>query len=189
VIRRLQHGLAVLRHPIHSLQGVAGDGPLYPLLILFGLNAVDELDRAAFGILLPEIRDEFGFDYQGLLSLLAVVSATSLALQVPIAGMADRYPRIRLALVGALAWSVCSFYCATAWLRRRRPKLSPITGPAIRSCRGRTTGTPPSSWRLPWASIQPTEMRTMPWVWPCQSGGLRQIGHRPRGRSASRGKP
>tara|TARA_Y100000294_G_scaffold49674_1_gene46831 strand:- start:108 stop:3062 length:2955 start_codon:yes stop_codon:yes gene_type:complete len=109
VIRRLQHGLAVLRHPIHSLRGVAGDGPLYPLLILFGLNAVDELDRAAFGILLPEIRDEFGFDYQGLLSLLAVVSATSLALQVPIAGMADRYPRIRLALVGALAWSVCSF--------------------------------------------------------------------------------
>ena len=95
--------------PIHSLRGVAGDGPLYPLLILFGLNAVDELDRAAFGILLPEIRDEFGFDYQGLLSLLALVYAASLALQVPIAGIADRHPRVRLAMVGALAWSVCSF--------------------------------------------------------------------------------
>ena len=109
MIRRLQHGLAVLRHPIHSLQGVAGDGPLYPLLILFGLNAVDELDRAAWAILLPEIRDEFGLGYQGLLSLLALVYAASLALQVPIAGIADRHPRVRLAMVGALAWSVCSF--------------------------------------------------------------------------------
>src|SRR5688572_18792425 len=31
----------------------------FPLLILFGLNAVDELDRAAFTLLLPEIRDHF----------------------------------------------------------------------------------------------------------------------------------
>ncbi|MCH2431097.1 MAG: hypothetical protein MK187_10890, partial [Acidimicrobiales bacterium] len=84
MIARLQRGLAVLRHPKRSLQGVAGNGPLYPLRILFGLNAVDELDRAAWGLLLPEIRDEFGFDYQGLLSLLALVTAASLALQVPI---------------------------------------------------------------------------------------------------------
>ena len=39
------------------LEEVTGGGPVYPLLILFGLNAVDELDRTAFGILLPEIRD------------------------------------------------------------------------------------------------------------------------------------
>ena len=109
MIAQLQRGLAVLRHPIRSLRGVAGDGPLYPLLILFGLNAVDELDRAAWAILLPEIRDEFGLGYQGLLSLLALVYAASLALQVPIAGIADRHPRVRLAMVGALAWSVCSF--------------------------------------------------------------------------------
>ena len=40
-----------------KLEEVTGGGPVYPLLILFGLNAVDELDRTAFGILLPEIRD------------------------------------------------------------------------------------------------------------------------------------
>ena len=39
------------RGPRSWLRSIAGDGPLYPLLILFGLNAVDELDRTAFGIL------------------------------------------------------------------------------------------------------------------------------------------
>ena len=101
--------LHVVRHPVESMRALAGDGPLYPLLILFGLNAVDELDRAAFGILAPEIRDEFGLGFQGLLTLIAVVAAAALALQVPIAGMADRHPRVRLAMMGALAWSICSF--------------------------------------------------------------------------------
>ena len=31
------------RHPIQWLEGLTGDGPVRPLLILFGLNAVDEL--------------------------------------------------------------------------------------------------------------------------------------------------
>ena len=101
--------LRLVRHPVHSLRALAGDGPLPALLILFGLNAVDELDRAAFGILAPEIRDEFGLGFQGLLTLIAVVAAAALALQVPIAGMADRHPRVRLAMMGALAWSICSF--------------------------------------------------------------------------------
>ena len=43
---------------------IVGDGPTYPLFILFGLNAVDELDRTAFAILTPEIRDEFGLGFQ-----------------------------------------------------------------------------------------------------------------------------
>ena len=40
-------------------RSITGDGPLYALLILFGLNSVDELDRTAFAILAPEIREEF----------------------------------------------------------------------------------------------------------------------------------
>ena len=100
---------ASLRHPVASLRSVPGDGPLYPLLILFGLNAVDELDRTAFGILAPEIRDHFGLGFQGLLTVVATVYAAALALQVPIAGLADRLPRVRIALVGAVAWSLFSF--------------------------------------------------------------------------------
>lgn len=49
-----------IRHPKEALRSVVGTGPMYPIVVLFGLNAVEELDRTAFGILLPEIRDEFG---------------------------------------------------------------------------------------------------------------------------------
>ena len=70
-------------------RAVVGVGPTLPLLVLFGLNAVDELDRAAFAILAPEIRDEFGLGFQGLLTLIALVLAAALALQVPIAGLAE----------------------------------------------------------------------------------------------------
>lgn len=91
------------------LQRLVGDAPLYPLVILFGLNAVDELDRSAFAILAPEIRDEFGLGFAGLLTLIALVVAASLALQVPIAGLADRTNRVRLAMSGAVLWAVFSF--------------------------------------------------------------------------------
>ena len=44
--------------------------PLLPLGVLFGLNTVDELDRPAFAVLLPEIRD-----HDARLAPLAVVRA------------------------------------------------------------------------------------------------------------------
>ncbi|MTA64894.1 MAG: hypothetical protein F2518_11120, partial [Actinobacteria bacterium] len=48
--------LTVVRSPAASLKQLVGTGPIFPLLILFGLNAADELDRTAFGILLPNVR-------------------------------------------------------------------------------------------------------------------------------------
>ena len=97
------------------LEDITGGGPVYPLLILFGLNAVDELDRTAFGILLPEIRDHFGLDNQGILSIVGLIAAVSLILQVPIAHYADRGPRVKLALLGAVLWSVFSFATGLAF--------------------------------------------------------------------------
>ena len=96
------------------LYSITGSGPRYALLILFGLNAVDELDRTAFAVLAPDIRDEFGLGFAGLLTLVAVVLAFALALQVPIAGMADRYPRVRIALIGAAMWACFSFMTGLA---------------------------------------------------------------------------
>ena len=101
--------LNTVKHPVTSIRSLGRGGSLYGLLIVFGFNAVDELDRAAFDILAPEIRDEFDLGFQGLLTIIAVVAAASLALQVPIAGFADRHSRVRLAVVGALAWSLFSF--------------------------------------------------------------------------------
>ena len=71
-----------------QMDKVTSGGPVYPLVVLFGLNAVDELDRTAFGVLLPEIREEFGLDLQGILTLVGVVSLFALLLQVPIAALA-----------------------------------------------------------------------------------------------------
>ncbi|HRE00959.1 MAG TPA: MFS transporter, partial [Ilumatobacteraceae bacterium] len=69
---------------------------------------VDELDRAAFGILLPEIRDDFGIDLKTALGLVALASVAALALQVPIAQIADRSKRVRMAIIGALVWAMFS---------------------------------------------------------------------------------
>jgi len=90
------------------LRGICGGESAFPLVVLFGLNAVDELDRTAFGILLPNIRDEFGLDNTGVLGLVALSSVAALALQVPIAQYADRSKRVPLAVIGALIWATFS---------------------------------------------------------------------------------
>ncbi|NNF89720.1 MAG: MFS transporter, partial [Acidimicrobiia bacterium] len=108
--------LSVVRHPVRALDQMTEGGPVFPLLVLFGLNAVDELDRTAFGVLLPEIREEFGLNLTGLLGIVALVSAAALALQIPIAQLADRGNRTRLALLGALVWGVFSFATGLAWV-------------------------------------------------------------------------
>lgn len=105
---KVSNAIHAVRHPGDWLRGVTDGAPVYPLVVLFGLNAVDELDRTAFGILVPEIRDHFGLDLQGILTLVAFVSLTSLVLQVPIAMLADRFNRVRIAWIGALAWAMFS---------------------------------------------------------------------------------
>ena len=95
-------------HPMEWLRGVCGGQSAFPLVVLFGLNAVDELDRTAFGILLPNIRDEFGLDNTKVLGIVALSSVAALALQVPIAQYADRSKRVPLAIIGALIWGAFS---------------------------------------------------------------------------------
>ena len=67
-----------VRHPSVWLRDVCGGEAVYPLVILFGLNAVDELDRTAFAILLPEIRDAFDLDLTTTLTFVAAVSVAAL---------------------------------------------------------------------------------------------------------------
>ncbi|MBK7167602.1 MAG: MFS transporter [Candidatus Microthrix sp.] len=63
-----------LRHPIQGLRRAVGDGPLNAFVILFGLNAVDELDAPALGILIPNIRDDLHMSNAGILSVVASAS-------------------------------------------------------------------------------------------------------------------
>ncbi len=105
IARRFAYGV---RHPKQWMTDLCGGEAAFPLLILFGLNAVDELDRTAFGVLLPEIRESFDINISTALSIVALSSIAALALQVPIAQYADKSKRIPLVVVGALAWAFFS---------------------------------------------------------------------------------
>ena len=91
-----------------------GEQSFYPLFVLFGLNAVDELDRTAFAVVLPEIGDSFGLDTQGLLTVVALSALASLLLAVPIGYYADRIPRIPLCILGAVLWGIFSMFTGLA---------------------------------------------------------------------------
>ncbi len=105
---------AALRRPGRSLRAMVGDGPVFPLLILFGLNAADELDRTGFGILLPNIRDAFGMSNTGVLTLVGMTALGALAMQMPIAIASDRGNRVAITLAGASAWAVFSVMTGAA---------------------------------------------------------------------------
>src|SRR5688572_10041568 len=96
------------RGPRRYFDDITAGYALYPLIILFGLNAVDELDRTVFGVLGPEIRDHFNLTNQGFLTLIALTLLGGLLLEVPLAFSADRLPRARIAVAGALGWAVFS---------------------------------------------------------------------------------
>jgi len=82
--------------------------PIFPLLVLFGLNAVDELDRAAFGVLLPNIRDHFDLKNSEALALVSFTTIAVLLIELPLSFYADRRNRVRIATVGAGIWGLFS---------------------------------------------------------------------------------
>ena len=82
--------------------------PTFPLLVLFGLNAVDELDRTAFGVLLPDIRDHFGLSNAEILGVVSLTSIAILLLEIPLSFYCDRHNRVRIATVGAAMWAMFS---------------------------------------------------------------------------------
>ncbi len=105
--------------PTSGRSGWLGKAGWYPLLILFGLNMADELDRSAFVVLLPDIRDHFGLDNAGILWVVAMAGAAALLLTVPIATLADRSNRVRIALLGAVVWAGFSLgtgFALTMWM-------------------------------------------------------------------------
>ena len=86
------------------LERITGGASVLPLLVLFGLNIVDELDRVAFGVLTPEIRDTFKLSDDGIVAVGSLAAVTALLAALPIGFTADRVRRVRLSAVAALAW-------------------------------------------------------------------------------------
>ncbi len=102
--RRAWHDLLGAARP----SAVTGGAATAPLLVLFGLNTVDELDRVAFGVLLPEIRDWFGLDLQGVLTLSSIVGVFGILFAIPIGYFSDRRSRTRMSAAGAALWGASS---------------------------------------------------------------------------------
>src|SRR5262245_55674308 len=85
-----------------------GSAALFPLVVLFGLNAVDELDRTAFSVLLPEIRDDFGLKTSEILAVVALAALAALLVAVPVGFSADRWRRVRIATIAGAVWGAFS---------------------------------------------------------------------------------
>ncbi len=87
-----------------SLKRTTAGVAAFPLVILFGLNMVDELGRTAFGILAPEIRDAFNLGNQGIFGIIGLVGVFALGGQVLIGYYADRFSRVKIAILGGILW-------------------------------------------------------------------------------------
>lgn len=95
---------ALVRRASSYLAGEA----LFPIIVLFLLNAVDEFDSRTFELLGPEIADDFNIRVGefGLITLLVILLAPFVS--VPISYLSDRWKRMPLALAGAAAWAAFS---------------------------------------------------------------------------------
>ncbi|HUP84935.1 MAG TPA: MFS transporter [Acidimicrobiales bacterium] len=91
-----------------GLKAITGGFPTAPLLVLFGLNLVDEFDRVAFGALIPEIRDRFHVSDSQILTLGAITGVFTLLAALPLGVLADRFNRVRLSIAAAILWGVTS---------------------------------------------------------------------------------
>ena len=94
--------------PSGGMKGIGGGAPLLPLVVLFGLNFVDEFDRVAFGAVISEIRDAFGLSDSGIQQVSGLAGLATLLLSLPLGIVGDRVRRVRLSIVAAILWGVCS---------------------------------------------------------------------------------
>ena len=81
---------------------------LFPLLVLFSIELLDQATQSAFNVLTPNIRDAFHLTNAGILLIVAIAGAAALLFTLPVAVLADRMRRVPIALVGALVGAAFS---------------------------------------------------------------------------------
>ena len=86
-----------------------------PLLVLFGLNLVDEFDRLAFAALTPEIRDAFGLSDSEIVAIGAVAAVFILVGALPFGYLGDHFARVRIAGAAGLVWGSMAVLTGLAW--------------------------------------------------------------------------
>src|SRR3954452_17929031 len=91
-----------------------GGAALPPLFLLMATDAVGEIDRVAFGVVLAEIRDWFGVSLTVAFTLQTVSSLMILAAAVPVGFLADRVSRVRLTITGLVVFGAVAFFTGIA---------------------------------------------------------------------------
>ena len=104
-------GFRVLLHP----RALAGGAALFPLLVLFGFRIADDLDSSAFTTLVPDIAKSFHLSNAEILTIASAAGLFGFMATVPIAYLADRRNRLRLAALGAGIWGGFSLFTGFAW--------------------------------------------------------------------------
>jgi ABC-type branched-subunit amino acid transport system ATPase component/predicted MFS family arabinose efflux permease len=92
------------RFGLDATDGVPLD--LRPLYVLLGLLFVDQLDNAAFSVLLPDIRDAFGLTSSEVSLIATLLVPVTLLVALPMGFVADRRRRTRMAAIGAAGWGI-----------------------------------------------------------------------------------
>ena len=98
---------------------LTGGAPALPIVLLFGLNLVDEFDRVAFAALIREIADKFDLSDERILQVAGFASIATLLMSLPMGLLSDRFNRVRLAIGAAALWGVCAVLTGlvpTVWL-------------------------------------------------------------------------
>jgi len=93
---------------IPRLRAYLNGEALFPILVLFALNAVDEFDSRTFDVLGPEIAEDFGVGVGAFGSIAVLVLLLVPLVAVPVSYLADRWRRMPLAIGGAAAWGAFS---------------------------------------------------------------------------------
>jgi branched-chain amino acid transport system ATP-binding protein len=87
---------------LSSIRQLGGGVSLFPLGVLAAIQLLDQATQSAFNVLTPNIRDAFHLTNAGVLLIVAIAGAAGLACTLPVAVLADRMNRVRIALIGAL---------------------------------------------------------------------------------------
>jgi branched-chain amino acid transport system ATP-binding protein len=99
-----------------KLAGALAGASATPLLVLFGMNFLDEFDRIAFAALTPEIRDAFNLTDGAIVAIGAVSALFMLVGALPLGYLGDRFPRTRVVTVCAVVWSLMCVVVGLAWI-------------------------------------------------------------------------
>ena len=84
------------------------EGPVTPLVVLAAMAMLGAWDDVALGVLLPEIRAEFGLSVAFLGALATQLLIVSLLLAPPMGFLADRIKRVWMLRVGAILGNLAS---------------------------------------------------------------------------------